>query len=881
MSGAPPPRGWHRTCSWVDGTVAAGLPLLVVAVAIGLGGGAGSGTLRAAPPQSPPLPAPLQRQVDFRSEVYPLLAARCLHCHEGEEPDSGYRLDYRAALVERHQDRGPLVLPGRSAQSRLIHLVAGGVDDTRMPAEGPPLAARDVALLRAWIDQGAAWDDQLLPPPRPPEEHWAFQPVRRPPLPEAADRDWPLNPIDAFIAARHRQFGLTPVAEAPRRVLIRRLYLDLLGLLPPPEEVEAFVADPAHDAYERLVDRLLAHPAYGERWGRHWLDVARWAESEGYESNHPRPFAWRYRDWVIAAFNRDVPWSQFLRQQIAGDELVPYADENLIATGFLAAARLSSNEEDKPLQRNDILVDIVNATGAALLGLTVQCAQCHDHKFDPFTQRDYYSLQAFFVRGQPGNLTLRDPELWAARDAARPLEYDALVQLRDALFEKGRQRRVADARQRLSPEQRRALDTPAERRTPEEETLARQAQLQLQFTPAGIEAGLVPEDRKLYNEIKKRVEQIERQLPPKPQTWGFYSPATSPHEVDVLPMVGFYPLPYEPDALRQAEACVLVRGDVHRRGEPVAPAFPAVLSQAAPQLGSRSGSAAGDPGASSTARPQGFSRLALADWLASPDHPLVPRVWVNRLWHYHFGRGLVATPGDFGLRGARPTHPELLDYLAAEFIASGGRTKHVQRLIVTSRTYRLASQHDPRNAAIDDRNAYLWRWLPRRLEAEIVRDVLLAAAGQLDHALGGPSVPLEEEATSSRRGLYLLQKRDNAPQLQALFDGPTSAAESCPMRQTSTTPLQPLLLFNSDFALRCAQGLARRVSQAAAPRDAQIRAAFVLALGRLPEDVELEAALAFFAGRQHLDESAAGSAADPLVQFCQTLLNTNELLYIE
>jgi hypothetical protein len=839
--------------------------------------------LRAQQDEAAALPEPLQRPIDFRVDVYPLLAARCLHCHEGDEPDSGYRLDHRAALLEGQQGRGPFVVPGRSGESPLIRLVAGGIDGKRMPAEGPPLQPREIALLRAWIDQGAAWDERLLPAPRPPEEHWAFQAVRRPPVPEVDDRHWPLNPIDAFIAAEHRRLGLRPAPEASRRVLIRRLYLDLLGLLPPPEEVESFVADPAADAYERLVDRLLAHPAYGERWGRHWLDVARWAETEGYESNHPRPFAWKYRDWVVGAFNRDVPWAQFVRQQIAGDELVPYADENLIATGFLAAARLSSNEEDKLLQRNDVLVDIVNATGAALLGLTVQCAQCHDHKFDPLTQRDYYSLQAFFVRGQPGNLVLRDPQLWAQRDAAKPLEYDALVQLRDALFEKGRQRRVADALQRLDPEQRRALDTPPQQRTPQQETLARQAELRLQFTPAGIEAGLAADDRKLYDEVKKRIEQIEQQLPPKPQTWGYYSPATSPHQVDVLPMVGFYPLPYAPDALRQAEACVLVRGDVHRRGEPVPPAFPTVLTRAATPRRTSSGSASGPPPVPTAAEPQGFSRLALADWLAAPDHPLVPRVWVNRLWHYHFGRGLVATPGDFGLRGARPTHPELLDWLAAEFLASGGRTKHVQRLIVTSRTYRLASQHDPRQAAIDPENAYLWRWLPRRLEAEIVRDVLLSAAGQLDPALGGPSVPLEQESTSSRRGLYLFQKRDNAPQLQALFDGPTSAAESCPMRQTSTTALQPLLLLNSDFALRCAQGLARRTRQAAADGDrrAQIHVAFVVALGREPEPPELQASLDFFAGRQRSPQADVGSAADPLVQFCQTLLNTNEMLYIE
>jgi hypothetical protein len=793
-------------------------------------------------------PAPAaEKKIDFARDVYPILRARCFRCHKGPKPSSGQRLDHRSAWLGESDGR-PLARPGASADSRAIRLVSGTLPDEVMPPPGrKPLTPEQVGTLRAWIDQGLAWDDKLLPPP-PQPDHWAFRPVRRPPVPQVKDPSWVRNPIDAFLLARLEKAGLTPAPEADARTLIRRLSLDLTGLPPSPEEIEDFVRDPSPDAYEKLVDRLLASPAYGERWGRHWLDLARWADSEGYESNHLRRYAYRYRDYVIDAFNRDTPYPRFVRQQLAGDEMQPYADENLIATGFLAAARLSSNEEDKVRQRNDVLVDIVNATGQTFLGLTIHCCQCHDHKFDPIPTRDYYRLRAFFLPGQPADLTLRDPDLWATYCAARPPGYEEALRQKQALFEAARQSLIEKARKKLSPAMLRALAVPIDRRSPEEEKLARQADLAFQFTPNRIEKAIPDADRERYAALKKKLERMKKGMPDRPQTWGFYSPVTSPHKIDVLPMKGFYPLPFEPDTLAALRPRLLVRGDVHRPGPRVDAGWPAVF------------------GPTPTRTAITASRLALADWIARPDNPLTGRVWVNRLWHYHFGTGLVATPSNFGTRGARPTHPDLLDWLATEFWRQGGRTKPLHRLLVTSAAYRQSSRHDEENARRDPTNALRWHWSPRRLEAEAVRDALLAISGELDRQAGGPG---DEDAMSRRRTVYLLQKRDRPPEVQALFDGPSAATASCPRRQVSTAPLQALFLLNSGFSRDRARAFADRVRRTAGEDPArQAEVAFTLALGRPPDEDERADALAFL--RAHALES-----------FCQALFNVNEFAYPE
>jgi len=803
-------------------------------------------------------------RVDFARQVYPVLLARCFACHQGADAASGVRLDLRPTWLGEATGE-PLAIPGRSHESRVLELVRADAEE-KMPPKGPRLTADQVAVLRDWIDQGLRWDEKLLPPPELAQKHWSFQPVRRPSIPLPARPGWSENPVDAFVAQTHEQRGLTPAAEAPRRALIRRLALDVTGLPPTPAEIESFLHDTSPNAYEKLVEHYLSSPHYGVRWGRHWLDLARWAETEGYESNHGRPFAWRYRDYVVRSFNEDKPYDQFLLEQLAGDELEPYLDENLIATGFLAAARLSSNEEDKPLQRNDVLIDIVNATGNALLGLTFHCAQCHDHKFDPLSQRDYYSFQGFFLQGQCDNLALREgPDVTAYRDA-KPTGFDAAAQLLRDLQEDGRARRIEAAKSKWTPAMKAAFETPAAQRTPEQRELARQADLSIQFTTSGLEKGIRDENRPLYQELKKRLEEWQKTLPPRPQTWGFHA-VDSPHTFDVLPMKGFYPLEFEPALLRAARPAVLHRGNVHHARETVPVAWPSFLSAPPDQ-------------AKIAFRP----RTALAKWLCRPENPLTARVWVNRVWHYHFGRGLVSTPEDFGVKGAAPSHPELLDWLAAELSERGWSTKHIHRLLLNSRAYRQASTPNSSNAKLDPENRYLWHWQPRRLEAEAIRDSALAVSGELDPALAGPSVTPEQAEQRLRRSIYLLQKRDDFPPQQALFDGPT-ALESCAQRFVSTVALQPLYLLNHPFMTARAAAFARRVQAQVGPDPArQGEVAFALALGRAPDDTERNAIATFLSDAPQnfsQDSRLADSPPQKLVHFCQALLNLNEFVYLE
>lgn len=683
-----------------------------------------------------------------------------------------------------------------------------------------------------------------------PPKHWAFQPVQSPDVPKVKNADWVANPIDAFIAARHEEKGLTPAPSADRRKLLRRLSFTLTGLPPTPEEIAVFEKDQSADAYATQVKRLLASPRYGERWARHWLDLARFADSEGYESDHPRPYAWRYRDYVVKAFNEDKPYDRFVLEQLAGDELTPYSDENLIATGFLAAARISSNEEDRARQFNDIYVDIVNATAGTFLGLTMHCAQCHNHKLDPISQKDYYRFLGFFVKGMPNNLALRDPDGWKPYNTAKPPEYDSARSLLDAILEKSKAKAKAELLQKLTPDQRSALDTPPEKRTVEQQRIAIEAEAQMQISGGMIDRNIPPEDKALVEELKKKVAAIEKTLPEMPQTFGFYSPATSPNKVNVLPMKGFYPPPYKPEELSRATPFVLLGGDVKRRGDRLAAGWPEVLGAIESDVAEKG------------------SRSTLAKWLTDPKNPLTARVWVNRIWQRHFGRGLVSTSSDFGLNGAPPTHPELLDWLASELIRANWSTKHIQRLIVSSNTYQqaIAKLNDT-----DPDNLLLSRWSPRRLEAEAIRDSWLMVSGELDEKMGG--APDADEPASKRRSLYLIQKRQKPIAVLSLFDAPVAATESCSQRLTSTVPLQALYLLNNDTSMKRAKALAERVlKQAGNDRDKQIETAFRLAFGRLPDTKELHGSMKI------LTELTADNA---LTLFCQALMNASEFVYIE
>ncbi|MCH2127209.1 MAG: DUF1553 domain-containing protein [Pirellulaceae bacterium] len=809
----------------------------------------------------PTIPPAVKRTVDFAREVYPLLRDRCFDCHQGANPAAGIRLDYHAKMLGT-SDGIPLVVVGQSEQSHLIRVTAGAIPDKSMPPAdaGPALTAAEIGLLRAWIDQGAQWDAELLPDPNLiiARQHWAFQSVVRPAIPEItadfhklnphlAQANGEVHPLDALVGEQQNRLNLAATEPATKRTLIRRLYLVLHGLPPTPEQVDLFLNDAAPGAWQQVVERVLQSTHYGERIARHWLDSARWAESEGFAQNNDRPFAWRYRDYVINSFNQDKPYSEFLRQQIAGDELEPYRDENLIATGFLAAARISSDDLHFYRVENDMYTDIVSTISSSVLGLTIGCSQCHDHKFDPISQRDFYRLQAFFTQGLAGNVVLAaapHPEA-IDRVAQELLQYDLQV----------RRRVLGEGFDKESPAQKRLFSMAESERTLAEERSFRPARIKLNIHIAGCNGFRIHDDEKkkleeLRNELKPLVDQAE-------QTWGFYSPVTSPHTLTTLPMAGNFPFLHDKETLTNRRSYLLARGQIFEPVAVVKPGWPAVFGPTlSPHLESR-------------------PRTALADWLTSPQNPLTARVWVNRLWQMHFGRGLVETPGNFGVRGAQPTHPKLLDWLAAELMDHGWSTKHIHRLIVTSQIWQQSSsvpftEAQPQKKSAPDKSLELHSptelvgWPRRRLEAEAIRDSMLVASGTLENTIGGAAVPISEEASSSRRGLYLFQKRDAPPAMQSLFDGPTAMSESCVTRQVSTSALQALYLLNNDFSRQRSRLLADRIVKLAGDNvTQQIEVAFKLTLGRPPEQIEAKAIRAFLQQQQPRTSAKVSEAETP------------------
>ncbi len=704
--------------------------------------------------------------VQFDKAIAPLLAARCLDCHGGSKPRGGLDLSRREA-ARAGGDSGRVIVPGDAAASLLWKHVRDG----KMPPK-KPLTADEKALLRRWIDGGAGWGTDPIDPfrftsaSRGGYDWWSLQPVVRPALPKVKNAAWARNGIDHFILAKLEAKGLGPSPEADRRTLIRRLAFDLTGLPPTPDEVAAFVRDPRPDAYERLVDRLLASPHHGERWARHWLDVVRFGESNGFEHDELRRNAWPYRDWVIEALNRDLPFDQFARLQLAGDVLLPGDPEGVVATGFLVAGGYDSVGQQqqsramKAVVRQDELEDVVGTVGQAFLGLTVQCARCHDHKFDPVRQEEYYRLTAALGGVRHGERDLTTP---AAREA----------------FAAGRQ-----------------------------------------------DIKVPPPKRLVY--------------------------AVTPRQPGV--------------------AHVLLRGNPARKGKAVTPGGVAAL--------------AGPPADFGLAEDAGDAerRRELAAWVTHPQNPLFARVIVNRLWQHHFGTGLVDTPNDFGFNGGRPSHPRLLDWLADELVRHQFSLKAVHRLMVTSAAYRQSSRFDPRAARVDAGNRLLWRKGPARLEAEAVRDAMLAVAGRLNLAMGGPGfrdfrvtvrgatytyTPSDRAGPDvERRTVYRTWARSGRSALLDTLDCPDPSTATH-KRSVTTTPLQALTLLNSAFVLRTAESFAARVrKEAGSSVERQIEHAYRLAYGRPPTRGEIAAA-------------RPAVEAHGLRILCRALFNSNEFLYVD
>ncbi|MCS6776897.1 MAG: PSD1 and planctomycete cytochrome C domain-containing protein [Chloroherpetonaceae bacterium] len=712
-------------------------------------------------------------RVDFAQDILPIFRANCFSCHGDAQQQGGLRLDARSFLL-RGGVSGPALFPGKSAKSLLLTRLTGQDGRPRMPLGFAPLSEKQIALIRRWIDQGASWSEGTTP-----RKHWAYIPPVRPPIPRVRNASWVRNPIDAFILARLEKEGLQPSPEADRITLIRRVTLDLIGLPPTPQEVDAFLADRSPSAYEKVVDRLLASPHYGERMALPWLDAARYADSNGFQQDgDTHQYIWR--DWVVRALNANMPFDQFTIEQLAGDLLPNATDAQKIATGFNRCHMLNGEGGAIPEeQRHVILFDRVDVTATNWLGATMACAQCHDHKYDPITQKDYYRFMAFF-----NNV----PE--------------------SGVPPSGGQYRIAEP----------YLTVP----TPEEAETLRQMETRVAEARARVEA-LAQAGGPALEEAKARLTALEKER----DTFRANLPR-------VMIMS---------DA-RPRKTYILNRGNYEAPGEEVTPDTPAFLPPMPP----------GAP----------RNRLGLAQWLVSPDHPLTARVQVNRLWQLFFGRGLVKTSEDFGTQGERPTHPELLDWLAVEFRdGRNGRRwdmKHIVRLIVTSATYRQSSRMSPALRARDPENLLYARGARFRMSSLILRDVALASSGLLNPKIGGKPVypyqptgiwdglaitkerdftyPQSRGADLYRRSIYTFWRRTVAP--ANMFDASTRT--TCKVRLSITsTPLHALTTLNDVTWVEAGRALAERViREAGRDADSRLKEAFRRVCARRPDPQELE-----------------------------------------
>jgi mono/diheme cytochrome c family protein len=796
-------------------------------------------TLIAIPVDGQTLPDPAKTQVDFLRDIEPLFRKHCQACHGARQQMNGLRLDHPDA-VSKGAYSGPVVRAGDSAGSKLIQLVAGVIPGKVMPPAGPALAQAEVSTLRAWIDQGARWPPPAESPSAetPKSVPWAFQPITRPQPPSVRNQAWIRNPVDRFILAKLEAERIEPSREAGKAKSIRRLSLDLTGLPPTEGEVAEFLADQQPDAYERLVDRLLESPHYGEKWARHWLDQARYADSDGYEKDLPRPHAWRYRHWVIDALNRNIGFDQFGIEQIAGDLLPGATVEQKVATGFHRNTLKNREGGVDPEEcRFEEVVDRTNTFGTVWLGLTLGCAQCHDHKYDPLTQRDYYRVFAFFSSMQEVNIDAplageAGPYL-LARPHFEQKRQELLAQYRVPELQPAWERYLLDSVHGLNRGTegdfavtaiRAILDDAIKilETQPQARTRKQQEALTDYFVERYSDVVSRPHYEKLrFPELLKKLKALEAGLPP------FARAMTVAQDPSPQP------------------AHIHIRGDFRRLGVAVEPGIPEVL-----------------PPLRAEGRP---TRLDLARWLFSEEHPLTARVAVNRIWQEYFGRGLARTSEDFGAQGEGPSHPELLDWLAREFMDHRWDLKRLHRLIVTSAAYRQDSFVRPDLLARDLDNRLLARQARLRLPAELIRDSPLAVAGLLDARIGGRSVrpPMPKGLTDVsfamsvkweetegveryRRGVYIhFQRTVPYPQLIS-FDAP-NANVTCTRRVRSSSPLQALNLLNDPMFLEAAQNLAaRQLREGTGSLPDRLDRLFTVCLARRPTPREKNALATMF-----------------------------------
>lgn len=947
-----------------------------------------------------PTPAAIQF---FESKVRPVLVEHCYECHADKKHRGGLRVDSLAALLV-GGDQGPAIVLEHPEKSLLIRAINHESPQLKMP-KNKKLRRDDIDALTQWVKMGAPWPggDKAAPVKKgeftitdKDRAHWAYQPVRRSAVPAVKDKAWIGNPIDAFILARLEEKGLAPAPPASKQELVRRVYFDITGLPPTPAQVEAFLNDAAPDAYEKLVDRLLASPHYGEKWGRHWLDLVRFAETNSYERDNPKPHIWRYRDYVIRAFNEDRPYDRFLREQLAGDEIDPTNPEALIATGFYRLGIWDDEPVDPKQARYDGLDDVIATVGQTMLGMTLDCARCHNHKIDPIAQKDYYRLLAFLhgvnhyrgggaddVRpvGDAKQAALyqkikqeheekkskTQAALTAIENEFRKLSKDSANFVGNDLddltyrFYRNAWKSLPDFSQYkhedegklpkklfdISPRTRNeaigfvfegTLVVPQDgtytffldsddgsRLTLDGKALitydgihgmgkiqSKSIELRKGRLPIKLEYfqnvfgfGLyvgwsgpgfekrnlsVPTDNKEFKDITAQLHRDGARVlgEKKYQEWfallkqmNFLRKAPAMPSVDMALCVS-------EAGPKAPETFVLVRGNPHVPGEKVAPGYPSVFNLPDP--------AEAKPMVKSSGR-----RTVLANWMASKDNPMTARVMVNRIWQHHFGRGIVRTPNDFGLQGARPTHPELLDWLAAEFVDGAWSMKRMHRLILTSNAYRMSSRTTPKaqeiGTKVDVANDLFWHFEMRRLSAEEIRDSILAVSGNLNLKMFGPGVyppipkevlagqsvpgrgwPTSSPEEASRRSVYVHVKRSLLLPILEAFDL-AETDRSTPVRFTSTQPTQALSLLNGEFMNSQAKIFAQRLKKEAGNETAaQVRLGLYLATSRPPTDAEVRRGVTLIETLQREDRLGADQAVQA---FCLVVLNLNEFMYLD
>ncbi len=786
--------------------------------------------------------APTKAGLHFEQNIRPLLVAKCLKCHGEKKQEGKLRLDSLSAMLKGGES-GPAIVPGKPDESLLIEAIK--YESFEMPPTGQ-LATKEIAHFDQWIRENAVWPKHGKPLregaitiTESDREWWAFQPVRKPDVPHLQSDAWAKNEIDRFVYHRMTEQGITPAPQAEKATLVRRLYFDLIGVPPTPQEMDAFLKDHSQNAWETLVDRLLEDPRYGEHWARHWLDVVRFSESDGWNQDAFRPHLWRYRDYVIRSFNNDKPYPLFVKEQLAGDEMPGDDPEPLAAVGFLRLGIYEYNQRDARSLWDDVLNEITDVTGDVFLGMGMACARCHDHKFDPLLQADYFKLKSFFEpmiwRDDIPYATEEEQKNHAKQRAIWEEKTTGIRARIDQLLKPYHDRKWKSTADKFPLDIQAAFYKPEGERTSWEHQMAYLVSRQFEEEGGGPLKSMKKADKEKYEALKKELAAFDA-FKPKPLA-------------EMMTITDW--------AGEVSPTCI----PVGSKTVPVKPGFLTVLGNEEPEL-------------SQSSRTTG-RRTALAEWIGRAENPLTTRVIVNRVWQHHFGQGIVPSTNDFGHLGQLPTHPKLLDWLTATYVAEGWSMKKLHRKILLSATWRQSSHHPQAmaNQVKDPAENLLWRSRVRRLQAEQIRDAMLSASGELQQKVGGASV----SASTPRRALYVNSYRNTPDPFLHAFDM-ANGLKSSPERNTTTTPTQSLLMINGGYALGRAKKMAERLAkQHQQPQDA-ISQAFQIAWGREPNPLEMQQALNF----------VCGPVAEPktmkpgkLTDFCHVLFNSNEFLYVD